>query len=109
MVPGSGSHATAGGAARRLMYRSSNPAQTVAWTAGGDATFNSQGAADTNPATRFNASGQITTFSAGQAHPTKANTVFNTDFTDYTKRTRVLKFQVQSVTISQKAQKHLMV
>ena len=86
MVPGSGSHATAGGAARRLMYRSSNPAQTVAWTAGGDATFNSKGAADTNPATRFNASGQITTFSAGQAHPTKANTVFNTDFTDYTKR-----------------------
>ena len=86
MVPGSGAHATAGGAARRLMYRSNNPAQAVAWTAGGDATFNSKGAADTNPATRFDASGQITTFSPGQAHPTKANTVFNTDFTDYTKR-----------------------
>ena len=86
MVPGSGNHATAGGAARRLMYRSSNPAQTVAWTAGGDATFNSKGAADTNPATRFDASGQITTFSAGNAHPTKTRTVFNTDFSNYAVR-----------------------
>ncbi len=83
MVPGSGSHASAGGAARRLVYKSNVPTETHAWAVGGDAPFTSSGGVDTNPATRFNEAGGIATFSAGQNFPGASGKVFNTDYSQY--------------------------
>jgi hypothetical protein len=77
-VPGSGAHQQ-GGAVRVKVYTGTNPTNQLQWIAGADTPW------DVDAATRFNISGAEATYSAGDAYPAGTNTVFDTDWSSFTK------------------------